>query len=115
MLRMIFLLAGVGGFALMIAFGSQLLVFAAFGALFGNFATCCLQYNDATDRAGARIGARLRRLSTTSDAHQRLEALAVKPTEADRYHEMNAMTIANLATGIASIAFCAYGAYLWIT
>ena len=114
MLRGAFLIAGAAGFALMIAFGSQIAIFAAFGVLFGNFATACLQYNDAMDRARARVEGRLGRLHVNSDAHQRLETLAVKPTAEDRHHQMNAMTLANLVTGIACIAFCAWGLYLWI-
>jgi len=114
MLRGAFLIAGVAGFALMIAFGSQIAIFAAFGVLFGNFATVCLQYNDAMDRARARVAGRLGRLHPNSDAHQRLESQALKPTAEDRQHQMNAMTSANLATGIACLAFCAWGLYLWV-
>jgi hypothetical protein len=113
MLRWIFLAAGVGGFALMAMFGTQMLNFASFGVMFANFATFCLQYNGPIDRAQARIRGELAMTQPNSDARQRLETMIARPTEFERQQPMNLTTVINYATGIAGIAFLVWGVVLW--
>jgi len=113
MLRWIFLAAGVGGFALMAAFGTQMLNFASFGVLFANFATFCMQYNGPADRAQSRIAFQLAQTQLHSDAHQRLETARATPTAEERTQPMNLMTVLNFATGIACVSFLIWGIVLW--
>ena len=115
MLRWLFLSAGIAAFAIMLAVGSQLTVFLAFGLMFANFATMCIQFNAPIDRARARMTAKLLALHPNSDAHQRMETATIKATSADRRHPMNTMTVLNLATGIACFAMLAWGVVLWAT
>ena len=114
MLRWLFLSAGVAAFAIMLGVGSQFTVFLAFGLLFANFATMCVQFDGPVDRARARMKATLLTLHPNSDAHQRMETAAIKATPADRRHPMNLLTVLNLATGIACIGMLVWGVMLWM-
>lgn len=109
MLRWPFLAAGVAAFATMLVVGSQLAVVLAFGVLFANFATMCIQYNGPIDRARARMTASLRTLQPHSDAHQRLQTARIIPTVADRRHPLAALTVLSLASGIACIKHARMG------
>lgn len=115
MLRWLLLVAGIAAIALMLAVGSQLTVFLAFGLAFGNFATMCIQFDGPVDRARARMKAKLLAVQPQSDAHQRMETATIRATSADRRHPMNTMTVLNLATGIACFAMLAWGVVLWMT
>lgn len=115
MLRWIFLLAGAAAFAVMLAVGSQLAVILAFGVLFANFATMCIQFDGPIDRARARMKAGLLTLQPHSDVHQRMETATIRATPADRRHPMNTTTILNLASGIACLGVLAWGVVLWVT
>ncbi|MGI9015236.1 MAG: hypothetical protein ACR2GY_13455 [Phycisphaerales bacterium] len=114
MLRWFFLVAGIGGFILMLAFGSQLAVFLSFGAMFGNFATMCLLSSAPMDRARGRIALQLSQLRSTGDAHQRLSTSKVVPTDAELSARMDTMTILSFASGVACVAFLVWGIVLWV-
>ena len=113
MLRWIFLAAGIAAVAIMVAVGSQLAVFLAFVAVFGNFATMCIQYDGPKDRARARMKSQLVGLHPHSDAHQRMDTATIRATSVDRHHPMNTMTALNWAAGIACIAMLAWGLVIW--
>jgi len=114
MIRWAFLLAGAFAFGLMIAYGPQVAIFATFGLLFGNFATFCLQYDGAMERARARVEARLGILDSKTDAYQRISSAVLKPTPADRMHPRNLMSTLNLITGIACVGIFVWGVVLWM-
>jgi hypothetical protein len=115
MLRWLFLVAGIAALAIMFAVGSQIAIILAFGIVFGNFATLCIQFNGPVDRARARMRSQLVGLQWNSDAHQRMDTATIAVTPADRAHPMNTMTMLNIASGVACFAMLAWGIILWVT
>jgi len=103
MLRWIFLAAGLVALGLMIGYGTEVAIFAAFVIVLGNFATFCLQYNGPMDRAQSRINALMAQAQVNSDEYQRLETAKAKPSAEDRSHPRNLTSILNAVTGVGCI------------
>ena len=83
-----------------IAFYISLAVFAA------SFASFCLLYDEPLKRARGRIAERMGRLSgqgVHAEEYQRLQSMAITPTDEDKQFRLTLVSGINVASGIAGL------------
>ena len=114
-MRWAFLIIGVAAVVMLYGVGPGYAVYVAFLVVFVNFATLCLQYDDPIKRARHRVAEQLSQLKPGgrhADLYQRLQSAAPQPTADDRQVRYGAMTILNIATGVASAGLLVWGILL---
>lgn len=92
-----------------IAFYLSLVVFAI------SFATFCLLYDEPLKRARGRIGVRMGSLSghgIDADEYQRLQSMAVTPTDEDKQFHLTVMSGINVGSGIAGLGLLVWAALI---
>ena len=92
-----------------IAFYLSLAVFAA------SFASFCLLYDEPLKRARGRMVERMGRLSgqgVHAEEYQRLQSMAVTPTDEDKQFRLTLMSGINVASGIAGLGMLVWAALI---
>jgi hypothetical protein len=118
MIRWIFLIASIGAVAVLFGVEPKYPLYSSFVVLCINFATFCLQFDDAVNRARQRVNSQLSRLGPAglhAEEYQRLQSATLKTTVDDRATRYGPMTIANIVSGLAGIGFLLWGIVLRIT
>jgi hypothetical protein len=114
-MRWILLGIAVCGFLSLWGVAPGLAMLAAFVVMFVNFASFCLLYDRPTERARLRVAQRLEGMNPHTDTAQRLAAMQITPTTADRQLGLGPMTLLNLGTGIAAAAELIWGIVLRVS
>jgi len=114
-MRWALLIVAVAAVVMLFGVGPAYAVYAAFLVLFVNFATVCLLYDDPLRRARQRVAQRLAQLKPggrNAELYQRLQSATPKPTADDRRVRYGAMTLLNIATGLAAAGLLIWGIVL---
>jgi hypothetical protein len=112
MIRWAFLVACLGAVAMLFGVEPKNALYTSFVVLCLNFATFCLQYDDALNRAKGRMATQMGRISSSglhAEEYHRLQSTRVTTTAEDRVTRYGPMTMLNIVSGLAGIGLLTWG------